>query len=141
MRSIVESGFLGLVCMDENIITRSWPNRLIHHRDEDPGLQKFNRYLGWVDNKAERWLEWQLEKPLGEKVRCYWAQVCRILFPADMRYLMAQAVDEIQSKAKASPDADNFTSSLDRIDEEKSKTKKRTKGKTKHKQKHKGIKK
>ncbi|KAG6003579.1 hypothetical protein E4U21_001866 [Claviceps maximensis] len=96
MRSVVETGFLGLECMRKNKITKRWPNRLIHSRSDNPGIEKFDRYVGWVDNKPQRWLEWQLEEPLDDEQLDFWARLCTTMRPEEMRYFMTHAVDRLQ---------------------------------------------
>ncbi|KAG5991330.1 hypothetical protein E4U43_004050 [Claviceps pusilla] len=148
-RSIVDVGFLGLECMRKNRITKRWPNRLIHSRSDKPGLEKFNRYAGWVDNKPQRWLEWQLEEPLDEEHFDYWAHVCTTLTLKEMRDVIGQVLDRMQKgQVEATADSDAEASiNLDWIDEEthvepaagtstkSSKAEKKSKGKTKGKKK------
>ncbi|KAG5978949.1 hypothetical protein E4U55_005718 [Claviceps digitariae] len=149
MESVVGTGFLGLECTRKNRITKRWPNRLIHSRSDKPGIEKFNRFVGWVDNKPQRWLEWQLEEPLDEEELDYWARVCTTMTSEEMRKVMAQAVDEAQesqSRITATTDVD-ANINLDWIDEDSTgtstmtlepekKPKSKTKGKTKGKKKN-----
>ncbi|KAG5925850.1 hypothetical protein E4U42_003888 [Claviceps africana] len=118
MESVVETGFLGLECMRKNRITTRWPNRLVHSRSDKPAMRKFNTYLGWVDNKPQRWLEWQLKEPLDEEQLDYWARICMTMTPEEMRKVMEKAVDEAQQGENAAT-ADSYAAvNLDWIDEE-----------------------
>lgn len=114
VRSIFERGFLGLTYMQKNKITRRWPNRLIHSPSCQPGLQKFNRYVGWAENKPVRWLEWQLEEPVDEEQFQHWLSLCLTMTVEQMRESMRQAVEQSTMTASVSP-AD---SDLDWIDKE-----------------------
>ncbi|OAA33969.1 MYND finger family protein [Metarhizium rileyi] len=57
--SVFKCGFLGLEYKEKNTITRKWPNRLVHSRNDKPTLRDFNRYVGWFDNVPQRWIEWR----------------------------------------------------------------------------------
>ncbi|GAB0136978.1 hypothetical protein EsDP_00005261 [Epichloe bromicola] len=114
VRSIFERGFLGLTYMQKNKITRRWPNRLIHNQSCQPGLQKFNRWVGWADNKPERWLEWQLEEPVDEEQFQYWLSMCLTVSAEQMRESMRQAVERSTTTASVDP----ANSDLDWIDQE-----------------------
>lgn len=58
-RGLSATGFLGLSLKPKNIVTRRWPNRLVHNRKDTLSLRDFNRWLAWGDNMPERWLEWK----------------------------------------------------------------------------------
>ncbi|KAG5949363.1 hypothetical protein E4U53_005906 [Claviceps sorghi] len=118
MASVVETGFLGLECTRKNRITKRWPNRLVHSRSDKPGVEKFNTYVGWVDTKPQRWLEWQLEEPLDEEELDYWSRVCTTVTPEEMRKIMKKAVDEAQQGENTTAADGDETVNLDWIDEE-----------------------
>ncbi|KAM4055726.1 MYND finger domain-containing protein [Hirsutella rhossiliensis] len=58
-RSVVQAGFLGLAAREKHLITRRWPNRLVHSKKDKPSLRDFNRWLGWPSTVPLRWLEWK----------------------------------------------------------------------------------
>lgn len=65
-RSVIQTGFLGLAVREKHMITRRWPNRLVHSKKDKPSLRDFNRWLGWPDMVPERWLEWKRREELPE---------------------------------------------------------------------------
>ncbi|KAM5372074.1 hypothetical protein ACJZ2D_007724 [Fusarium nematophilum] len=59
VKGITAVGFAGLEFKQKNTVTRRWPYCLVHSPKDAPSLKDFNRWLGWGDNKPERWLEWK----------------------------------------------------------------------------------
>ncbi|KAG6021188.1 hypothetical protein E4U41_002605 [Claviceps citrina] len=127
--SVFLSGFAGLEYMAKNRITKRWPNRLIFSRGDNPGVRKFNRYVGWVDNTPQRWLEWQLEEEPDEEDFLTWDFVCMTVPLSQMRLVMQKTCDRLeaqgQGQAQAAAAADTTADggadpgrSLDWLDEE-----------------------
>ncbi|KAG6022118.1 hypothetical protein E4U19_005262 [Claviceps sp. Clav32 group G5] len=120
--TLLNVGFLGLEYMRKNKITKRWPNRLISSRSDKPGLEKFDKYVGWVDNKPQRWLEWQLEERSDEEELEFWFNMCNTMTLQEMRTVMRHVIEKWEAEARhearmaAVPDNDEVN--LDWIDEE-----------------------
>ncbi|KAF7559438.1 hypothetical protein G7046_g4727 [Stylonectria norvegica] len=50
---------LGLELKSSNTIVLPWPNRIVWKWKADVSEPLFQFWLGWGDNKADRWLEWR----------------------------------------------------------------------------------
>ncbi|KAG6209117.1 hypothetical protein E4U35_007592 [Claviceps purpurea] len=120
--NLLNGGFLGLEFMRKNKITKRWPNRLISSRSDKPGLEKFNKYVGWVDNKPQRWLEWQLEERLDEEALEFWFNMSNTMTLPEMRTVMKHVVEtweaEARHEARMAAMPVNEEVNLDWIDEE-----------------------
>ncbi|KAG6118807.1 hypothetical protein E4U13_008251 [Claviceps humidiphila] len=120
--TLLNVGFLGLEYMRKNKITKRWPNRLISSRSDKPGLTKFNKYVGWVDNKPQRWLEWQLEERSDEEELEFWFNMCSTMTLQEMRTVMRHVVEkweaEARHAARMAAVPDNEEVNLDWIDDE-----------------------
>ncbi|KAG5960551.1 hypothetical protein E4U58_004633 [Claviceps cyperi] len=120
--NLLNGGFLGLEYMRKNKITKRWPNRLISSRSDKPGVEKFNKYVGWVDNKPQRWLEWQLEERPDEEELEFWFNMCNTMTLQEMRTVMRHVVEkweaEARHEARMAAVPGNEEVNLDWLDEE-----------------------
>ncbi|KAI9158920.1 lactose permease [Paramyrothecium foliicola] len=65
-------GFLGLTPKAKNTVTRRWPNRVVHGKKSEPSMQDVDRWISWVDNQPERWLEWKKTEDVKDEVLRPW---------------------------------------------------------------------
>ncbi|KND89023.1 hypothetical protein TOPH_06313 [Tolypocladium ophioglossoides CBS 100239] len=102
-RSIIQTGFLGLAVREKQIITRRWPNRLVHSKKDKPSLRDFNRWLSWPAMLPERWLEWKL---CGESPEDEWRKWMKIAV-SKPRLAVELALQDIVSGQKSDDETED----------------------------------
>ncbi|RCI11014.1 hypothetical protein L249_5255 [Ophiocordyceps polyrhachis-furcata BCC 54312] len=70
--TILQTGLLGAFIRKKHLITRPWPNRLVHSKGARPSRRDFLRYVGWPLFSPQRWLEWRRVSDVSHEVWVKW---------------------------------------------------------------------
>lgn len=92
-RSVVQTGFMGLAVREKHLVTRRWPNRLVHSKKDKPSLRDFNRWLGWPSTVPLRWLEWKRCGDVTNEDWDSWMQLATSM----SRFTFEQALESIMT--------------------------------------------
>lgn len=114
--SVFKTGFLGTEYKEKNTITRRWPNRLIHSKSDKPGIEAFDRYLGWFDLLPQRWLEWKRVGDADDVDWRWWSRVVVEITWETMQEEQKRIIEYREELAKS--DEENVKSEPEAVDQE-----------------------
>lgn len=115
-----KTGFLGTEYKEKNTITRRWPNRLIYSKSDKPGIENFDRHLGWSDLLPQRWLEWKRVGDADDDDWLMWSKIVLETTWEEMIGVQERLVEKRERMAKSGKNTDGTVKDeADAVDEEK----------------------